>query len=698
MSLESANSVCDMLDKWAAELPNQICARFLVDGEELGEEWTFSQLRERSLAIAAHLAANYEPGNRALLVYPQSLEFIAAYMGCMYAGLIAVPIVPPNSERHLPKVAKILEDCSPAIVLTNRKFQHNLGHIATKHSKQFADLVFSSDALEYNPGFKPSACAARSDLAFLQYTSGSTGSPKGVMVTHGNLLSNGQMITRAFNPSIGSSWISWLPNYHDMGLIGGCLLPIFSGCTLTLMAPAAFLSKPFRWLKAVSDYGGEITGGPNFAFDLCIARIRDDQLGSLDLSTLKVLFNGAEPVKQKTLAAFLDKFSIRGFKKSSFLPCYGMAEATLLISGHFGQGFKSESVDKASLEIKNKIESSNNALDAKAIVACGPVVHPNTVICDPATRSLANEREVGEIWLAGPHVAAGYWNKSAQTIETFQARLPNRADRYLRTGDLGYISDGQLHICGRLKDLIIIGGRNIYPQDLEETAENAHPSVRKGCVAAFAVSESNAEAIVVVVEAKKGDSDLSGLCTRIRSSLAAEHEVAIRDLVIVAEGSIPKTTSGKIQRRLTASMLDKGQLLPLHKSTIELDLKPKLAETDESHSKKKSNTRKRTELGVDQQILETSQRRQDRAANPTREQIRGFIHAWLVHTTGKTDVEPTRKFAEYGLDSVAAVELQSLIKERFGIDVTDRAIFEYQTIDSLTDHATKQIRKLSVAS
>jgi acyl-CoA synthetase (AMP-forming)/AMP-acid ligase II len=392
------------------------------------------------------------------------LDFIAAFFGCLYAGVVAVPAYPPGSNRGLARLIPVVKDAQPVVMLTNSSVGHrfNRGPVQDLNVPWMnIDDIDRSLADQWQDPF-----VTGDSLAFLQYTSGSTASPKGVMISHQNVLHNESLIQAAFNQTEKSIVVGWLPFYHDMGLIGNILQPIYSGSRCVLMPPQAFLQKPLRWLKCISSYGATTSGGPNFAYQLCVDKITSAEQQGLALDTWKVAFNGAEPVRYETLRRFAEAFEPFGFRASSFYPCYGLAEATLLVA--------------------SRDPSHDVFVSEKALVSSGVAVEPESVVLvDPKTFKQAAAHETGEIWLKSASVAQGYWNRLRQTEETFRAYLSSGSGPFLRTGDLGFLDNGNLFITGRLKDLIIIRGRNFYPQDIEAAVERSHPALGIGVGAAF---------------------------------------------------------------------------------------------------------------------------------------------------------------------------------------------------------------------
>jgi acyl-CoA synthetase (AMP-forming)/AMP-acid ligase II len=423
----------------------------------------------------------------------------------------------------------------------------------------------------------------RETLAFLQYTSGSTAAPKGVMVSHGNLLSNERMVQQAFGHTEQSTFAGWLPLYHDMGLIGNVLQPLYIGAACILMAPMAFLQRPVRWLQAISRYRARTSGGPNFAYDLCVRKITDEQRAALDLSSWRVAFNGAEPVRASTLEQFTATFAPCGFRPETFYPCYGLAEATLFVSGGTPAALPIfQTVQGTALEHNQALTASADHEATRRLVGCGQTWQEQQIrIVDPETQTECPGGRVGEIWVSGPNVAQGYWQHADATERTFQARLAGTQDGpFLRTGDLGFMQDGELFVTGRLKDMIIISGRNHYPQDIEQTVEHSHPAIRLGCCAAFSIDVDGEERLVVAAEVDRhhrppsrnasletgnlpegmAPADGESMVKAIRRAVVEQHDLRVHEVVLLKVGGVPKTSSGKIQRHACRNGLLAGSL------------------------------------------------------------------------------------------------------------------------------------------
>jgi amino acid adenylation domain-containing protein len=558
-------TVVEVLRKACFTQPNRNAFTFLSDGETEEATLTYQELDRRSRRIAAQLQALGLSGERALLLYPPGLDYLAAFFGCLYAGVVAVPAYPPRNERNTPRIKALTADASAAIALTTTGILSTVRSLLTEKTDLASLQWLTTDNLAQ--GIEDAwqePFISRDTLAFLQYTSGSTGTPKGVMISHGNLLHNAATTYQFMEHSDESKFVTWLPAYHDMGLIGGILQPLYGGFPCILMPPASFLQRPYRWLQAISQYKGTTSGGPNFAYELCTQKITPEQKETLDLSSWSVAFNGAEPIRHDTLEQFALSFAECGFRKEAFYPCYGMAETTLMISGvQKATSPIIATVQKSALEFNRVIASIAEDEDVYHFVSCGRVIpDQKVVIVNPETLSSSQPGEVGEIWVCGPSVGQGYWNRPQETEETFYAYPRDTGEGpFLRTGDLGFLQNGELFITGRAKDLIIIRGRNLYPQDIELTVERSHPSLRSGSGVAFALEVDNEEKLIVAQELEfRAKPDLEKVISAIRQAVTEEHSVQVYAVVLIKPGSIPKTSSGKIQRRATRAQFQKGEL------------------------------------------------------------------------------------------------------------------------------------------
>ena len=488
--------------RWRAQhQPEQSAYTFLLDGETEEACLTYSELDRQARSIAAMLQKLDARGERVLLLYPPGIEYIAAFFGCFYAGAVAVPAYPPRLNRSLGRLQTIIADAQASVVMTTEMIHSRIGPLfeETAGIKQLDWLTTDNLAHELAGEWRE-PIVGRESLAFLQYTSGSTAAPRGVMVSHANLLHNQRLIQQTFQQTEESIILGWLPLYHDMGLIGNVLQPLYVGAPCILMSPVAFLQKPSRWLQAISRYQATTSGAPNFAYDLCARKTTPEQRAELDLSSWTTAFNGAEPVRRETMERFAQTFADCGFRREAFHPCYGLAEATLLVSGGATESI-ARAFKKDALEHNVVIGVDAESAEARSLVACGRALpDQRVVIVNPDTLMPARPDEVGEIWVSGASVTQGYWNRPEETEHTFGAYLVDTGEGpFLRTGDLGFIDAGELFITGRLKDLIIIRGRNHYPQDIEQTVGQSHPVLAGGMGAAFSVEVEGEERLVVVL-------------------------------------------------------------------------------------------------------------------------------------------------------------------------------------------------------
>ncbi|QBF25981.1 amino acid adenylation domain-containing protein [Pseudomonas tructae] len=545
----------------AAHTPDRVALRFLAEDPRDEAVLCYRDLDQRARSIAGALQACTEVGDRAILLFPSGPDYVAAFFGCLYAGVIAVPAYPPESSRrhHQERLLSIIGDAEPRLLLTTSLLHDSLQALEVL-GEPGAPQLLAVDGLaaELADSWQMPNVQA-DDIAFLQYTSGSTALPKGVQVSHGNLVANEVLIRRGFGIDVNPDdvIVSWLPLYHDMGLIGGLLQPIFSGVPCVLMAPAYFLARPQRWLQAISDHGGTISGGPDFAYRLCSERVSAAALASLDLSKWRVAYSGSEPIRQDSLQAFADKFAACGFVPESFFASYGLAEATLFVSGSTrGQGIGALEVDTLAL-------ARNNAEAGKGTVqmSCGRSQPGHALqIVEPQHLTLLADNQVGEIWASGPSIAKGYWRNPEATAATF---VEQGGRTWLRTGDLGFLREGELFVTGRLKDLLIVRGHNLYPQDLEKTLEREVEVLRKGRVAVFAVDERGEEGIGVAVEISRNVQKIitpANLIKTLRQVIADACQQAPAVVLLLNPGALPKTSSGKLQRSACRLRMDDGSL------------------------------------------------------------------------------------------------------------------------------------------
>jgi acyl-CoA synthetase (AMP-forming)/AMP-acid ligase II len=559
-------SLVGILLRRAQHTPDKLAYVYLGDGEHESGRQTYAQLDAAARRIASVLQRSCAARARALLLYSDGLDFLAAFFGCLYAGVIPVPTYPPLRGKRLSVCANIARKSGASAVLTTNDQAGPLRKALSKDALLGLLPFFTTDACDPAEGALAVYPCMPKDLAFIQYTSGTTGHPKGVMVTHGNLVNNEHAVERSFEHDATTVFVGWLPLFHDMGLIGNVLQPMHLGIPAILMPPAAFLQRPVRWLNAISKYKATTSGAPNFAYELCATRVTAAQKAGLDLRSWSVAFNGAEPLRPDTLQRFTQAFAACGFKHDAHYPCYGMAEATLFVAGGKRGSHSVLSVDRAALE-RHRVELvSSGARESKDLVACGmPCVGNEVRIVDVQTHEeLACDR-VGEIWLHGPSVTAGYWGETELSLETFGARIRHSADQrsWLRTGDLGFIHAGQLYVTGRRHDLIVVRGRNLYPQDIELTAERCHPHVAKGRTAAFAIREGDDEQLIVLCEvefAARSVAQPRHLAALVQSAIIEQHAIAPEDVCVLRPSTLPVTSSGKMRRSSSRELYRTQQL------------------------------------------------------------------------------------------------------------------------------------------
>lgn len=542
----------EVLGDWATKAPDRRAYLYLGDGEREEASLTFAQLHAAVSASVQQLATVAKPGDRVLLFYPSGLDFIVAFLACLCSGVIAVPVSVPNRKRGLESVAGVAADSGATCVLS-------VASLLSRYEEDFAgDALLQGlprvDTSEWTTAAAAHALRAPSDLnapALLQYTSGSTGLPRGVVVTHANLADNQQQQQRVMRNDASSVIVSWLPMFHDMGL-GTMLQALWVGAECVLMAPTAFLQKPVRWLQAISRYGGTRSGGPDFAFDMCARSISSEERQGLNLSSWTYAYNGSEPVRAATLSRFAELFAPCGFRLEAFHALYGLAEATLFVSG--------ESVDRgpsmprfSRIDLERRVARLDTSENGQPLVGCGHAwLNGRILVVDPETHEGCSNGAIGEIWVAGPSVAAGYWGKEDETREVFGAHTASGEGPFLRTGDLGFFHDGGLFVTGRSKDLIIVRGRNHYPQDIEGTVSQCHPALEPQRCAAFSVDTEDGESLVVVQEVKRSalrSVDAEDVFRAIRKAVADEHGLYASAIVLLRPLALPRTTSGKIRRK-----------------------------------------------------------------------------------------------------------------------------------------------------
>ena len=668
------HSLIELLQSRATLHPDKVAFTFLPDGGGEGIAVTYGQLNERAMSAAVRFRTVIEPGDRALMLFPSGLEFIYAFFGCLYGGIIAVPAYPPRRNQNMGRLKSIIEDCDPSLVLTTSK-------LLTVAEPLFAE----TEGLDQIPFMgvdldQPTAVeewqdpnASEDTLAFLQYTSGSTGNPKGVMVSHGNLIYNEAMITHSFASEADDVSVSWLPMFHDMGLIGTTIQPLYVGATSVFMSPASFLQKPLRWLQAISDYRGTAICAPNFAYELCVSQVTAEQKAQLDLSSLKIALSGAEAVRPETLEAFIEAFAPCGFKAGAFNPTFGLAEATLMVSSALAENRPHFIRVEAEAMANNRIVAVESDSDVKSVRLVSNGISPldaELAIVDPSTLQELDEGLVGEIWSSGPHIAKGYWRKDDATQETFQAFTQAGKGPFMRTGDLGCLVDGELYITGRQKDVIIIRGRNHYPQDVEYTVQQSHVALKSDAGAAFTVEVDGEERLVVVQEVERKYrmrlvTDV--VSAAIRQAVAENHEIQVHTIVFLKPGSILKTSSGKIQRSSNRTAFLEESLAPIAVSSLQ----------QEQGEDSKKEIEEALSLEKEEWLALNDADREARLVL--------YLKAAIASEIGeKIDrIKDDISLMGLGIDSLQITQLFTRLRDRFEINMDLASLFDAQDFQAL---------------
>ncbi|MEU6238287.1 AMP-binding protein, partial [Kitasatospora sp. NPDC047058] len=663
----------------AAADPDRTAFEFSGREDAPAERLSYGQLDRRARAVAARLQRLGLTDRPVLLLQPPGLDYVVSFVGCLYARAVAVPVYPPNRRpRSLERLVDIVADCGATVALTTAAVRDRLlpgdpdGAVMDVLRLLATDRVPGEEAEDW---VRPQVGAGT--VAFLQYTSGSTSAPRGVVLTHGNLLHNSALIQRAFRTTGSTRGMSWLPLFHDMGLIGGMLQPLYYAGSCSLMAPTAFAQDPLRWLREISRTRATVSGGPNFAYDLCADLATPEVLAGLDLSSWEVAFNGAEPVRAETFRRFAAAYAPAGFRAEAFTPCYGLAEATLIVSckphGTAPARYLAPNSLLAGASHSGDAGTAGTgagATDTTAapagtteLVSSGrPDASQRLEIVDPVTRRPVPAGAIGEIWLSGPSVAQGYWNRPEHSAATFGARLagPEPADdaddaagadghAFLRTGDLGLLHEGELYVTGRLKDLVIVRGRNHYPQDIEQTVAAVHPALRANCGAAVQVELAGAAELVIVQEVARDhqDGELPALARAVREAVAEAHGVRPAAVVLIRAATLPRTSSGKVQRHVCAASYRDGGLTAL------------------AHSGRPQGTTDERPADLDAGAL--------RAAGPAERPalLLDALRTLLAARLGLSAAElaPGQRLAELGLDSLGAVRLRHELRAALGVEL-----------------------------
>ncbi len=672
-------NLVDLVQQRASALGDKPVFSFLRGNGENEVSLTYQSLHQRAMAIAADLQNLAPPGERAILLFPPGLDFIAAFFGCLYAGIIAVPAAIPNRHRNSSPVEAIFSASKASLVLSTAEHREQAKRTYACRSEISERPWVAVDriSLERRHAWHDLQVDSR-QIAFLQYTSGSTSEPKGVMISHDQLLYNASLIQEAFHTTVESHAVFWLPLYHDMGLIGGVIQPVYCGGSSTLMAPAAFLQRPALWLETISRTQATISGGPDFAYDLCARKISAEDRAQFDLSCWELAFLGAERIRPQTVDQFVNVFGPCGFRREALFPCYGLAEATLMVSGGPYQDppvvlrVNADSLARDQVQI-----DSAAATSCRVLVGCGENLRGQRIlIVDPQTRLPVANGHVGEIWVQGPSVGYGYYEDPQATAKTFLARLANSGEGpFLRTGDLGFIFRKQLFVTGRLKNLIIIRGRNHYPEDIEQTINSAYRGLRVGYCAAFSIEVEDQDQLVVVqeVEPRHRDLDADAAIRAIRRAIAARHELEVHAVLLVKAGTVPKTSSGKTRRVACRQRYLHGELDVLAEwRAPTAEAENELAEVPTGCSRRKASAAE--------------------------------IESWLVQRItarlrlAPGEVKVTTPFLELGMGSLDAVEIAAALEQWLGRHLSPTAIYNYPTIAALAHWLAVPVLPRGVAS
>ena len=651
---EPHRTLLDALKHNAEHAPGALVYQFV--GHDSGDEEAMTNaelamLVSRYAGAIRHLAP---APSKVVLVLPQGKHFVAAYFGCIAAKAIAVPAFPPKNPRQTDRLKLVLLDLDDCLVLADRETLHtDLAELRRDPDLKRVHWAVAEEAAQEHASPLTAFHAEEGAIAMLQYTSGSTGQPRGVMVSNANLVSNSELIKQCFahhRPHRRS--VIWLPPYHDMGLIGGVIQPVYAGFAALLMPTSLLVRHPYRWLKAISDFRGTSSGGPNFAFQMCVNHVRDRDLQHLDLSCWDIAFCGAEPIHHQTMVDFCRRFASAGFRPSAIYPCYGMAETTLMVSGkHALEDFQALSVSAQALVKGQVTEQPSGTPGSHTLVSCGQVHASLDVrIVDPALHNERAEREIGEIWVSGPSVTQGYWGHTEKTLQTFGQRLPVSDGRYLRTGDLGFMSGDQLFVTGRIKEVLIVRGANYYPQDLEQECLLACPDIVHFRTATFAIPGVAHEVVVMVVEVPRADIDHEGVVKRMNTRLTEKFGIRANVVVFVPRRTIKTTTSGKLQRLDLRNRYLGGNLPAYH--------------VWDEHGE--STTRARERRAFDPSSVDT---------------ILHWITDRIAAITGldASQIHRDDRFVDLALDSVASLDMLSELDHRHGIGIAPEALYTHNT-------------------
>ncbi|NQZ20711.1 MAG: AMP-binding protein [Colwellia sp.] len=661
--MQYVNNIVECLYHNSIEKPDEVAYEFVTDLSLPTETITYHQLYTDVCQIAKNLLNNITPGDCILLLYPPGIEYIKAFFACVMAGVVAIPLYPPKKNSKSDKVFIVALASKAKFALTSEKELPIITAFWGENCDSKMNFVNTNELIKGQSNrIEPLPGVSSEKPAFLQYTSGSTGAPKGVVITQGNILANTKYLERLSGANGKDIFVNWLPLFHDLGLVTSILLPAYLGCKSVLMAPATFVRNPVIWLKAMTRFGGTIGGAPNFAYDLCTDKIAKKDMADVDLSKWRIAYNAAEPVKYETITRFVKHFSSTGFKLDSFYPSYGMAESTAFITGgHGNDKLVTISIDKKALA-DNKVIILNDSLDDSIndnvedkidFVGNGLTDEDHHLkIVNPQTREVMPYGEIGEVWFTGPSLSPGYWLLDEVSKQAFGNTLKSDDGRnYLQTGDLGFISGKHLYVTGRSKDMIILKGKNYYPQDIESTIQYCHDDIHSGYAAAFEVDEK----LVVVTEIKRGSMKTLEprlLVQEIARSIYSQHNISVDDVVLLRPFKIPMTSSGKIRRRQTKQLYQAGQLPSLYQKVS-----------------------------------------REEAIKPTGE-VENVVHSIWSRVLDISEICVNRGFFELGGDSIKAIEIVAAINEQYkSHQLDENKILECTSINEMAQFITLSLMK-----
>ena len=673
----SYSNLIELLEHQVRSNGHKTCFTLLANGSDVAETISYAELSTRARAMAVELRALSDPGDRAMLLMPNGIDYIVGFFGCIYAGLIAVTAYAPQQRRRdWGRLSSILKDSDASLALCSAEHQDQVKAWLTECDQNCQQFVVGEERSESAEQWIMPNIHADS-VAYLQYSSGSTGSPKGVMLGHGNLIHNTALIVQEFSITETTNVVTWLPMYHDMGFVGGVLAPMCAGTSVWLLLPPVVLQAPFLWLKAISDYKAVVSGGPNFIYEHCVARISEEQKQALDLSHWRFAANGAEPIHTATLEKFSQSFVECGLSENALKPCYGMAETCLFVTTTASdQPCRSIQLDKSALQkgkvVRAKTEkiSEQNLLDKRVDVPSSGRLNDQMSVCivDPDTKQELADDSVGEIWIRGGSVAQGYWNKPEVNAEVFNNEIlsdsqttkdaADKKEGYLRSGDLGFIMDGWLYVSGRAKEVVIVNGRNLYPQDIEASVQAVDKDLAPHDGAVFQTTDNQVVLVQEVTRQGLRRKNYEDIILSIRQAVAEEFEISLSAVVLIKPVSLAKTTSGKIQRLKNRDLYEQGELNAVAQWQ-------KDGEADSAIEVKESNE---PELNLSDE---------------------GSISHWMCYWIAKRlqvaidDVNPEQKLAGTGLDSVDSMTLTHELSQRLNLELSAELIWQYPTTKAL---------------